>query len=329
VTDLHHFPLVQKRSCLTDPALRHLHTVTGQLLYQLLLVVLDLSFRLCELLPLFLFVLIHFPLFFQLCCTVRIVLQIQIFHQLTVVHIADLDFILQLDDLVDGLLHPLQFPSCIHVPDADIGDGYSSCTYCQKKSHIDIHFKSILQDHQHDHTDDQCRKENDSHAPLVVHQILQLISPVFVGMSFSVQSVQILPYQIAVFLAVPNLLNAFFNLVLSFADRIEVRIPHTVLLFPVSAAFLFQPGQLAGHPVDLFSLLCWQGLNLIRIRQIRSHQRILSRQEVDLLGSLCDLLQAIYNVTFSLVFLIKIHTVAGIDQLFPVLFLLYRFFFLK
>ena len=190
------------------------------------------------------------------------------------------------DDLVDGLLHPLQFPSCIHVPDADIGDGYSSCTYCQKKSHIDIHFKSILQDHQHDHTDDQCRKENDSHAPLVVHQILQLISPVFVGMSFSVQSVQILPYQIAVFLAVPNLLNAFFNLVLSFADRIEVRIPHTVLLFPVSAAFLFQPGQLAGHPVDLFSLLCWQCLNLIRIRQIRSHQRILSRQEVDLLGSL-------------------------------------------
>ena len=256
MSDFHHFAFIQKSCRLTDPAFRHLYPIVRQLFHQLLLVIFDLGFRLRELFPFFLFILVHFPQLFQSGCTVRIIFQIQIFHQLTVVHIPDLYFVLQLDQFIDGLLHTLQFPVTVHVFDTHIGDCHCAGAYRQEISHISIHFKCKLQNSQHDHTHDQCRQEDYRHSPLIIHQILQFISAIFIGMPFSIQSMQILSYQIAVFFAFPDLPNPFFDLIFSFTDGIIIRIFHPVFLLTIFTAFLFQRRYFTCGTVDLPSLLC-------------------------------------------------------------------------
>jgi hypothetical protein len=85
---------------------------------------------------------------------------------------------------------------------------------------------------------------------------LQFISAIFIGMPFSIQSMQILSYQIAVFFAFPDLLNPFFDLIFSFTDGIIIRIFHPVFLLTIFTAFLFQRRYFTCGTIDLPSLLC-------------------------------------------------------------------------
>ena len=162
----------------------------------------------------------------------------QVVRQTLVVHISDLDLILQGYQLVHGHLHPMQLLLSLRILQP-----YHHCCgghrpHCQQISYLGIHLKAEMEYQQHSHAQTERRQKNHGHAPEVVQKAVQLLPAELIGTALPVQTLEILPDLPAVILALVQLGDAVLNLVLLPPDPMIVLVAHAVLLSPIPLALL-------------------------------------------------------------------------------------------
>ena len=144
-------------------------------------------------------------------------------------------------------------------------------------------------------------------------------------MSLPVEPLEILAYQIAVFLALSQLCNSLLYLVLLLADPLVIAVSHPVLFIAVPLALLFQCHQPSRNVLKPFLLLGGKCLNLLHIRQISRHKPVLARQQICLPRCLGDLLQTVCDIAAALLFVLEVDILPVIDDVLPVLLRLLLF----